>query len=90
MPARGGNADMLTCARLSFSPFRFCISAAHSEADLIDALKVVSEVAEQVMIKYKWNGRPNVVQSKDIKQNKVRKPVALPHLSGAVDGAHCG
>ena len=90
MLARGGNADMLTRARLSFSPFRFCISAAHSEADLIDALKVVSEVAEQVMIKYKWNGRPNVVQSKDIKQNKVGKPVALPHLSGAIDGAHRG
>lgn len=54
------------------SRVRFCISAAHSEVDLIDALKVVSEVAEQVMIKYKWNGRPNVVQSKDMKQNKVK------------------
>jgi len=68
------------------SRVRFCISAAHSEADLIDALKVVSEVAEQVMIKYKWNGRPNVVQSEDIKQNKAH----LMDVVGEWQASHFG
>lgn len=40
---------------------RFCISAAHTEEDLIAALKIVDDVADRVMIKYKWSGKPNVV-----------------------------
>jgi len=42
------------------SRVRFCISAAHTEEDLISALRVVDQVADKVMIKYKWTGRPNV------------------------------
>ncbi|EKX33302.1 hypothetical protein GUITHDRAFT_98377 [Guillardia theta CCMP2712] len=45
------------------SRVRFCLSAAHTEEDLISALKVIDEVAERVMIKYKWTGRPNVAPS---------------------------
>jgi hypothetical protein len=67
------------------SRVRFCISAAHTEHDLISALRAISEVADQVnghvavsfldsvlnfrfqvMIKYKWNGRPNVLPSSDL------------------------
>jgi len=50
------------------SRVRFCISAAHTEEDLISALRVVDHVADKVMIKYKWTGRPNVALSAVIKQ----------------------
>ena len=50
------------------SRVRFCISAAHTEEDLIAALRVVDQVADQVMIKYKWTGRPNVAPSRLVKQ----------------------
>lgn len=50
------------------SRVRFCISAAHTEEDLIAALRVVDQVADQVMIKYKWTGRPNVAPSAVVKQ----------------------
>mmetsp|Transcript_42828 Transcript_42828/g.67134 ORF Transcript_42828/g.67134 Transcript_42828/m.67134 type:complete len:678 (-) Transcript_42828:871-2904(-) len=42
------------------SRVRFCISAAHTEEDLIDALKLIDVIADRVMIKYKFSGRPNV------------------------------
>jgi len=48
------------------SRVRFCISAAHTEDDLISALRVVDEVADRVMIKYKWTGRPNVAPSAQV------------------------
>jgi len=50
------------------SRVRFCISAAHTEEDLISALRVVDQVADEVMIKYKWTGRPNVAPSAVVKQ----------------------
>ena len=53
------------------SRVRFCLSAAHTEHDLISALGAINEVAEQVMIKYKWHGRPNVTPSSDlVRQSK--------------------
>ncbi|KAJ1494808.1 pyridoxal phosphate-dependent transferase [Baffinella frigidus] len=48
------------------SRVRFCISAAHTEADLISALRVVDKVAESVMVKYKWSGRPNVTPAGEV------------------------
>jgi serine palmitoyltransferase len=38
------------------SRVRFCISAAHTEQDIIEALRVIDEVASRVMIKYRCEG----------------------------------
>uniref|UniRef100_A0A6U4JLL5 serine C-palmitoyltransferase n=1 Tax=Hemiselmis andersenii TaxID=464988 RepID=A0A6U4JLL5_HEMAN len=68
------------------SRVRFCLSAAHSEEDLIAALKVVSEVSERVMIKYKWSGKPNVVPQCDLNQNREH----LVNVVGEWDAQHFG
>lgn len=67
------------------SRVRFCISAAHTEDDLISALRVVDKVAESVMIKYKWTGRPNVAPALD-----VRRQSEAHHLQvvGVWDATH--
>jgi len=38
------------------SRVRFCVSAAHTEDDIMDALKAIDDVAYRVMIKYRFNG----------------------------------
>jgi len=68
------------------SRVRFCLSAAHTEEDLIAALKVVSEVSERVMIKYKWSGKPNVVPQSDLTDNKAH----LFNVVGEWDAQHFG
>mmetsp|Transcript_53378 Transcript_53378/g.141500 ORF Transcript_53378/g.141500 Transcript_53378/m.141500 type:complete len:455 (-) Transcript_53378:174-1538(-) len=68
------------------SRVRFCISAAHSESDLISALRAISEVADQVMIKYKWNGRPNVIASAEVAKQS-RHPQLL-NVVGCWEATH--
>jgi serine palmitoyltransferase len=66
---------------------RFCISAAHTEKDLIAALKIIDDVADRVMVKYKWSGRPNVVTEADLlKQNKE----LMMNVVGEWDATHFG
>mmetsp|Transcript_64386 Transcript_64386/g.151603 ORF Transcript_64386/g.151603 Transcript_64386/m.151603 type:complete len:663 (+) Transcript_64386:318-2306(+) len=68
------------------SRVRFCISAAHTESDLIDALRVVDEVADKVMVKYKWTGRPNVSPAAEVASQMQQ------HCSAVVgnwDAEHC-
>ena len=68
------------------SRVRFCISAAHTESDLIDALRVVDEVAERVMVKYKWTGRPNVAPAAEVASQMEQHCASVV---GSWDAEHC-